>query len=109
MELCDAITANEDAIVTVDDLVEIQGVLTTANATVTRKVAIVKIPTAATALQDAKQLLNHKLNRKRVDSDDEEEKPVKATDIDEDDEESLTETSEDSDDEENETDDDSSE
>ena len=102
MDLCDAVITNEDQVISVDDLVEIDGVLTTPYATVTRKIAFIKIPTAATALQDAKHLLNHKLNRKKADSDDEEEIPPKTVVTNDDDDDSLTETSEDSDDDEEE-------
>lgn len=73
MDLCDAKIISEQAVNTVHDLIDVKGVLTTQNAVIERLVNVPQIPTTATCLQDAKLLFNYKLNRKRVDSEDEEE------------------------------------
>ena len=97
MDLCDAKITNESVITTVNDLIEIDGILTTSNAIVQRTLPHIQIPTIASCLQNAKSLFNYKLNRKRADSEDEEEEEIAPVVIvNEDDDESIIETSEDS-------------
>lgn len=87
MELCDATIEQEGIVTGVHDLVDVDGVLTTSGARVTRSVSKPTIPSAATCLARCKVLFRYKQSRKRVvDDSDEEEAPLPIATIDDEDE-----------------------
>ena len=73
MDLVEAIVHEPVSAQSIDDLVDINGILTTVNAKIERIRDPLKIPSQTSSLNACKMLFNYKLNRKKVEESESEE------------------------------------